>query len=251
MKRMTYPAVALSGIGLSLLAATTVARAAYQPAPSWSPMVMVDVAFDGANISVAAQPKAIYLHTAPQGTFDPTEAWSVLNGTAFSRQLGWYDPANDDFYATYQSAPYNLPANLSIWIEKLSQSSPQLKTYVVTEADSPNGPYTPIFGTPDPVTGIASSARWKWDGFMDHNAVAVDLADLSVPNQQFVGVYKLYIGDAGGNAVAGYGTYTETWTWTGPATVPEPTFAATAGIVAMGLMARRRHLDRDFRGRVR
>ena len=216
----------------------------YNP-PSWSSMVMVNITFDGTKVgyeplSYNFTVGPILRAAPPNGnktTFDPAQPWSVLNGTAFSRQLGWYDNIQNDFHFSHASA---LGGNF-LWIEKVGGSQ-QLKTYFVAEADNPNGPYTPIFGT------AGSSTKWKWDGFMDHNAYAVDLTDITTPSQLFTADYKLYIGDAAGNEVMQadqvtprFGSLNLTWSWIGPADVPEP---ATCILLLAGmgsLLARRRN----------
>jgi hypothetical protein len=190
-------------------------------------MIMLNVSLDANNnLHVRTTSTIVRLQPAPGSydatkrqynpsvvSFDPARPWAVLNGTAYSRVLGWYDEGTtgangDDFYDTYAS---QLAGNF-VWIEKIGGSS-QLKTYAVSEAGDPTGPYTPIFGTD------GSSARWRWDGFMDHNVYAVSLADLTATNQIFTATYRLFIGDAEGNPVSGYGETTTTWTWQGP-TVP-------------------------------
>ncbi|MFB3892895.1 MAG: PEP-CTERM sorting domain-containing protein [Phycisphaerae bacterium] len=208
----------------------------YNP-PTWNSMVMVNITFDGASIGWVP---ASYdftvgpiLKSAPANgtktTFDPAQPWSVLNGTAFNRQLGWYDNINDDFYFSHAS---QLGGGL-LWIDKVG-GSPELKTYFVSEAGSPNGPYTPIFGT------AGSLTRWMWDGYMDHSANAVSLADLKTPNQVFTANYRLYIGDANGNEVLKadgvtpkFGSLNLTWSWIGPAALPVPGDANRDGIVDM------------------
>ena len=64
---------------------------------------------------------------------------------------------------------------------------------------------------------------------MDHNAYAVALQYLTASNQLFTATYHLYIGDAAGNPVSGYGDTTTTWRWQGPAVpvVPMPAIART------------------------
>ncbi len=143
------------------------------------------------------------------------------------------DPGNtgangDDFYGTYAS---QLGGN-SLWIEKIG-GSPQLRTYFVDEVSSwnpsANGPYTPIFGT------AGGSMKWRWDGLMDHNAYAVSLSDITSANQMFTATYHLYVGDANGVPVPGFGGTATTWTWDGPsvATVPEPSALALLSIGAL------------------
>jgi hypothetical protein len=159
-------------------------------------------------------------------SFDPSEPYAVLNGTAYSRVLGWYDEGTDDspgddFYTTYAA---QLNGTNFVWIEK-TDGSPGLNTYFINEdvTGDPGSPYTPIFGTD------GSSTKWQWDGFMDHNAYAVDLENIVVPNQLFTATYHLYIGDTNGNPTAGFGDTTTTWRWCGPAVsvIPAPGIAFT------------------------
>lgn len=226
-------------LGVAIGFASAARSEAYVAPPSWMPMTMLNVTMSGNNLAV--QPLTDYfaagsgpvMKVAPVGTYDPAAAWSVLNGTAYSRRLGWYDPNQDDFYATYSSQLSDgAGGHYYLWIEKIA-GSPELKTYAVLETQNPTGPYTPIFGTD------GSETKWLWDGMMDHNANAVSLADLSAPNQVFTATYHLYVGDASGTAVSGFGDTTTTWTWIGPAAVPEP---ATLGVLALAgmLMWRRR-----------
>jgi hypothetical protein len=243
-----------AALAVAILGAITSAHA-YSPPPSWMPMTMLNVSLDANNnVMIETTAGIPRLQPAP-GTYnsithtydlsvvsyDPNQPWAVINGTAYSRELGWYDMGTggmgmggDDFYATYAM---QLNGN-SLWIDRIS-GSPQLKTYFVDEASSmnmnANGPYTPIFGTD------GSDTKWRWDGFMDHNANAVNLTDITEPNQIFTATYHLYVGDALGNAVAGYGDTTTTWTWQGPAVavVPEPTAIGLAGLGLAGLIAAR------------
>jgi hypothetical protein len=214
--------------GLLPLAAV-LSAGAYSPPPSWDPMLMLNVTLNANNqLAVETTSYIIRLTVAPGAynstnktydlsfvTFDPAQAYAVLNGTAYSRVLGWYDQGTtgangDDFYDTYAA---QLNGNY-VWIEK-SGGSPELKTYFVNEdvTGDPGTPYTPIFGTD------GSSTQWRWDGKMDHNAYAVALKYFTTTNQLFTATYHLYVGDAAGNPVPGYGDTTTTWRWQGP-TVP-------------------------------
>ena len=214
------------------LAAVVSARA-YSPPPPWDPMLMLNVTLDADNqLAVETTPYIIPLTVAPGAynstnqsydlsvvTFDPAQPYAVLNGTAYSRVLGWYDQGTtgangDDFYATYAA---QLNGNY-VWIEKIN-GSPELKTYFINEdvTGDPGTPYTPIFGTD------GSSTKWCWDGKMDHNAYAVALPCITTPNRLFTATYHLYIGDADGNPVPGYGDTTTTWRWRGPAVAVVPT----------------------------
>ncbi len=221
--------------------AAAVSASAYSPPPPWDPMLMLNVTLDANNqLAVEATTNIIRLIIAPGAydstkrtydlsvvTFDPAQPYAVLNGTAYSRVLGWYDQGTtgangDDFYDTYAA---QLNGNY-LWIEKTG-GSPELNTYLVNEdvTGDPATPYAPIFGTE------GSSTKWRWDGKMDHNAYAVALRYLTKPNQLFTATYHLYIGDANGNAVPGYGDTTTTWRWQGPAiaVVPAPNIGKTNG----------------------
>ena len=159
-------------------------------------------------------------------TFDPAQPCAVLNASAYSRVLGWYDQGTtglngDDFYDTYKS---QLHGTNYVWIERVG-GSPELRTYFINEdvTGDPGTPYTPIFGTD------GSSTKWRWDGKMDHNAYAVDLRLLNASNQLFSATYHLYIGDATGNTNQSFGPTTTTWRWQGPIVpvVPSPRIART------------------------
>jgi len=199
---------------------------AYSKPPSWNPMLMLSVTLNAGNqLAVETTVYIAPLTNAP-GTFDstnqtynlnfvsfdPAQPYAVLNGTAYSRVLGWYDGIDDDFYTTYAA---QLKGSNYVWIEKIA-GSPELNTYFVSEAHNPTNPYTPIFGT------AGSSTKWLWDGFMDHNANAVDLKYLNQSNQLFTATYHLYIGDANGNTNANFGDTTTTWRWKGPAVAVVP-----------------------------
>lgn len=213
----------------------------YFPPPDWDPMLMLNVSLSpGGQLSVQSTQEIMLLTPAP-GTynatnhtydvsvlsFDPTKPWSVLNGTAYSRVLGWYDQGTtgangDNFYDTY-AAQLN---GLSLWIDKVG-GSPEVQTYFINEdvTGDPGGPYTPIFGT------AGSGTKWRWDGFMDHNANGVPLKNITMSKQIFTAIYHLYIGDTNGNPVTGYGDATTTWRWRGPAisVVPAPSLTLVGG----------------------
>ena len=228
------------------LAAPAVRAVDYAPAPGWGGMVMLDVYYDSENKSLALMPEPYnslkysgdpWPRLQAAGSYDPAQPWSVLNGTVYSRRLGWNDPNKGN--AGWQIGDL-LPAGTSLWINRTG-GSPELKTYAVAEYDNTT-PYTPIFGT------AGSDRKWKWDLRMDHNAVAVDFALLSVPNQLLTATYDVYVGDALGNPLAGYTSAATTWSWIGPAVVPEPTGLALLAAAGALLMRRRRWVhDRSVR----
>lgn len=235
------------------------AAAAYSPPPSWLPMSMPSVTYNNATNKLAVQSKsAVLLNTnVNQATsqpgpgiasFDPVQPWAILNGTAFSRTLGWNDPGYQ-----YTDIPANDPSSIiykiksiygpdaDIWIESLNRPS-CLDSYLAVgmwgvNADgtqnidnaNPTGiPYSGIFGT------LGSPARWRWDGVMDHNTYAVPFNCLDAPNKPFTTTYRLYIGDSQGNEllIDKYGNpvssaaATTVWNWTGPAFV----FSSQSGV---------------------
>ena len=208
-------------------------------------MLMLNVTLNASNQLTVETTSAIIRLTVAPGvfnltnhtydlsvvTFAPAQPYAVLNGTAYSRVLGWYDQGTtgangDDFYDTYTA---QLNGNY-VWIVKTG-GSPELQTYFVNEdvTGDPGTPYTPIFGTD------GSSTQWRWDGKMDHNAYAVALEHLTAPNQLFTATYQLYVGDDAGNPVAGYGDTTTTWRWQGPtvAVVPAPGIVRTNGQIVI------------------
>jgi hypothetical protein len=250
---------------LLLLAATASDQAtAYSTPPSWNPMSMPGVTYNPATNMLKANPAnnttpgyyMLWTNTlasngnpAPDiANFDPLAVWAVLNNTAFSRKIGWYDP-NEGIagQAILDQVRSVYGAGANIWIDCLSKSA-GLNTYLAVgffgvNADgsltvdyaNPTGvPYSPIFGT------AGSSTKWLWDGVMDHNTNAVPFSYLTAPNQPFSADYRLYIGDAAGNEllvdkngtpVASAAT-TTTWSWTGPPFV----FTSQAGVAISTLV---------------
>ena len=227
-------------IVLSVVLTTwTFVAEAYSSPPEWDPMLMLNVTLNASNqLAVETTSDIIPLipalgtYNSTNGTynlaavtFDPSKPYAVLNGAAYSRVLGWYDQGTtgangDNFYDTYST---QLKGNF-VWIEKTS-GSPELHTYFINEdvTGDAGTPFTPIFGT------SGSSTKWRWDGFMDHNAYAVPLKFITSNRQLFTANYRIYIGDANGNPVAGYSETTTTWRWQGPAVavVPSPNITFT------------------------
>jgi hypothetical protein len=233
-------------LAVAILGTLATAHAQYSTPPQWMPMTMLNVSFNTGTLRLdVVNPSVVpVLSLAPLGTYDPGQPWSVLNGTAYSRRLGW-NPAPGFSLATIQ-ATYGSGAG--IWIESLSESA-GLESYLAigkygvnanntTTVDLAINAYSGIFGT------AGSSARWQWDGMMDHNTYAVSLSDITSPNELFSATYRVYVGDSLGNEIlnpdSSSASTVETWTWQGPATVPEPTALSLAamGIVSLWLCRR-------------
>ncbi len=239
---------------LALLGHAAAAGAAAMP-PSWMPMTMLVVSYDTSTQRLGVQDQAapvmLAVDTDSMGRpdasattfadFDPTEPWSVLQNSAFSRQLGWWAGTGSASIALETSIEDAFGPDAAIWIESISISE-GLESYLAigrygVNADNtvvvdPNAHgYTGIFGT------AGSSSRWRWDYQMDHNTYAVHLAHL-LPNQSYSATYRVYIGDAAGDEIAAaIGASTiETWTWTAPSAIPVPE-PATAGLALVGLGA--------------
>ena len=233
---------------VSLLLLLTVAvchgAVAFSTPPNWLPMAMPGVTYNPTTNKLAAGNLAgasvLQTNTNASGgiapgiaSFDPASPISVLNGTAFSRRAGWWDPNEGDTagLAILDRVRSVYGSGAKLWIDCLSKSA-GLNTYLAVgyfgvNADSsltvdyanPTGvPYSPIFGTP------GSSTKWQWDGVMDHNTYSVPFSHLSAQNQPFSAEYKLYIGDAAGNELlvdkngtpVASAAITTIWSWTGP-----------------------------------
>jgi hypothetical protein len=206
----------------------------YNAPPTWMPMTMLNITLGAGNVlaiqdlstkspfNTIPQTYPVLSTVATAGTFDPAKPWAVLNGTAYSRRLGW-NPGTGMNATAIQAA---FGANASIWIEKIS-SSPGLETFQAiglygvnangtTTIDPAANGYAPIFGT------ASSSAKWQWDYMMDHNANAVPAAYITTPNQAFSATYRIYVGDSTTGAdIAPSAATTTAWGWTGPAVVPD------------------------------
>ena len=218
------------------------AAMAYSTPPDWMPMTMLNISYDSSNNKLTIDPTTFAaplssntnmmgMPAAGIASFDPAQPYAVLNGTAFSRRFGWYDPNEMTATAILPAvqAVYGVGAN--IWIQSLTQSS-GLSSYQAIGANGldMSNTYPGIFGA------AASSTKWKWDGIMDHNTYAVPFSSLTKPNQYFSAYYKLYIGDATGNellvdkngAAVSSAATTTTWGWQGPPFV----FTSQTGVAA-------------------
>ena len=234
----TITTIAIDTAGHKTIDTRTV-TAGYSTAPLWNPMTMLDVSFDATvrKLSVQSLESVLtqygvgypVLNVAVDGTYDPTKPWGVLNGTSFSRQLGWNDAFEgaQDGSAILDKIRSVYGTDAGIWIKSLSQTS-GLQTYLAIGLYGVNADnsqtvdpaahvYSPIFGTAD------NSTAWRWDGKMDHNSYAVPLASLTKPNQMFSATYRIYVGDSQGKEILNLdgssASTTTTWTWQGPAEV--------------------------------
>jgi hypothetical protein len=216
--------------------------------PTWHGMTMLNVSFDTNTLKLDVVDESVKLGTnvyagltvATNGTYDPTKPWAVLNGTAYSRRLGWDDPNKkslDPALLILNLITNTYGPNAGIWIDCIERS-PGLNAYLAIGkfGVNANGNATNADGSViiDPVLNVysgifgtaGSSTKWKWDGQMDHNAYAVSLWDITVPNQLFTATYKVYVGDSQGNEILnpdGTSASTiEVWTWQGPASLTAP-----------------------------
>lgn len=188
--RNTY----LSLIGMALWAFfPVVVQAGYvqpqlgggQVSQAGAPMKHADITLVGTTLNVhidATVPVPLLRPLTAPNEFDPAMPWTVLQEKAHNFQYGW-NPSG--FWAP--------PSGSAVWIEQLDLS-PDLEVYYVAGLPvSP--PYDPIFGTE------GSSTRWKWDGFMTHNAYAI----LNPSESTYHATYKVYLGDQDtGAETAGY-----------------------------------------------
>jgi hypothetical protein len=252
--------VAATSLGsLSISGQRLAADVSYSPPVTWSGMTMLNVSYSNGQLSVVDQttvvPLGIDTYNDPAvtsgttgygrlnetattwGSFDPAQPWHVLNGTAFSRRLGWNSGTGlADIASTYGS-------DASIWIETESIAA-GLKTYKAVGKFGVNANNTT---TVDPAIGAYSEIlsnvgdKWNWGNKMDHNTYTVDKARLAL-GQTYSATYKVYVGDATGNEIfnpGGSSTAThETWTWTA-VSVPEPASLCLLAFAAGALLIRR------------
>ncbi len=129
----------------------------------------------------------------PGYSFDPAEAYVVLNGKAYNAQYGWN-----------AGGFFTIPPGAAIWVEA-KEASPGLEVY---EGSGRFASYAPLFGT------AGSSGRWRWSGVMVHNTHAVRNP---IDGTMFA-EYHVYFGDAAsGEPLAQYGDTYVRLEWT---TVP-------------------------------
>jgi len=242
-------------VGVTVLALSSLSQAyTYTTAPSYNSggtvdqgaggMIMLNIRFSFTTGVLTMDPQAttVYLAPRPVGSFDPSVAWGVLDGTAYSRRLGF-----DDVNRPRVLVDQVLAATGGyIWIDKIS-GSPELKCYYAQNplASSSTNPITQTYTYYGEMFGTGtSSSKWRWDGMMDHNAYAVDMARITMGSgETFTQTYKIYIGDANGDEIMDggapkYQSTTEVWTWTTP--VPEPATLTMLALAGAILAARRR-----------
>jgi hypothetical protein len=248
-------ALRVPALAVAMLAMLASVHAQYANPPVWMPMTMLNVSFDTATLRLDVVDQAtkmgagVYpvLTLAPPGTFDPAQPWGVLNGTEYSRRLGWDDVNKNmtDGTAILDKIHTTYGAGANLWIESIAQDS-ALKCYLAIgrygvnanntlTVDPAINAYSGIFGT------AGSPTKWRWDGRMDHNTYAVSLSDIAVPWQLFSATYKVYVGDAVGNEILNpdlsSASTIETWTWQA---VPEPTTLSLAAMGIIGLLVSRK-----------
>jgi len=224
-------ALRVPALAVAMLAMLSSVQAQYSNPPVWMPMTMLNVSFDTATLRLDVVDQAtkmgagVYpvLTLAPLGTFDPAQPWGVLNGTEYSRRLGWDDVNKNmtDGTAILDKIHTTYGAGANLWIESIAQDQ-ALKCYLAIgrygvnanntmTVDPTINAYSGIFGT------AGSSTKWRWDGRMDHNTYAVSLSDITTPRQLFSATYKVYVGDAVGNEILNpdlsSASTIETWTW--------------------------------------
>ena len=242
-------------LAVAIFGTLATAHAQYSDPPTWMPMTMLNVSFDMATLKLdvvdqaAKMGASVYpvLTLAPLGTYDPAQPWGVLNGTEYSRRLGWDDvnKTQTDGTAILDKIHTTYGASASLWIESIAQDS-ALQCYLAigkygvnannsTTVDPAINAYSGLFGT------AGSSTKWQWDGKMDHNTYAVSLSDIATPGQLFSATYKVYVGDAAGNEILNpdlsSASTLETWTWQA---VPEPATLSLAALGIIGLLASRK-----------
>ncbi|MGV6814465.1 MAG: PEP-CTERM sorting domain-containing protein [Phycisphaerales bacterium] len=197
-----------------LATATTSGLADLPNAHSW-PMEHIMVSMDGTDLYAHVNTDAsnpIEMFRFAGESYDGNAA--ALNDQYYSDQYGWIldgivDPG----------------AGNSIWIEMTSQTA-GLETYEGgMRMMIPMQTFDPIFGT------AGSAMNWQWNGMMTHNWYAADsLGDYEAN-------YRIYVGDAAGNAVSGFGEASVTLNLRA---VPAPGALSILGLGSLVATRRRR-----------
>lgn len=167
-------------IALATTASATIAE--LPNAHTW-PMEHIMISMNGNNLEAHANTNAsnpVEMLRFDSEFYDGNA--SSLNDQFYTDQYGWVlDGIVDPGFGN------------SIWIEMTSQTA-GLETYqggrrMMIAAQS----FDPIFGT------NGSDLSWQWSGMMTHNWYATnDLGDYEAS-------YRIYIGDANGDAISGFG----------------------------------------------
>ena len=139
-------------------------------------------------------------------------AADVLTDTYYSDQYGW---VADGFI--------DPGAGNSIWIEQLDATNGLGVYEGGMRMMRPEHTYDAIFGT------AGSESAWRWSGMMTHHWYSV--GELG----EYEAGYRIFVGDALGNAVTGFGEASVTLHF---AAVPAP--GSIGVLVGFGLMAARR-----------
>lgn len=139
---------------------------------------------------------------------------AVLNGKYYNAQYGWM-----------KDGIWSVPTGSVLWIEQLS-ATPGLEIYQGGMMSNMGmHTFAGIFGTG------GSSSRIQWSGSMLHNwYAATAVGDYSA-------TYRLYFGDANGDATAGYDADEVTINFT---VIPAPGILGLAGFAGLVVTRRRR-----------
>jgi len=205
--------IATAVLAAAVLPTVTPASAGMDDGPQMGgPMQMYMIEVNRDMQSIMAMPMGSFGTVELQSYgVDYTGAASALNGLSYNAQWGW----NAGGFIDLQEGEH-------FWIELVSATGPEgLSVFSGGTMMNP-GTFDPIFGTD------GSSSRIEWNGQMLHNWYAGDVAGFWSHD------YRLYIGDADGNALDGWSDASATFTFQN---VPAP---GAAAVLALGGLAGRR-----------
>ena len=181
----------------------------------WGPMEHVEVSLNNGAVHVhvgtdAANP--VELHRFAGETYDGSA--SVLDDSYYSSQYGW---VADGFIS--------LNPGEFMWVEHVS-STAGLDVYeggmrMMRDMHS----YDAILGTD------GSDDAWMWSGMMVHNWYSADAMGV------YEATYEVFVGDADGNAVAGYTSGIVTLNFNA---VPSPAGVSLLGLGGLAAARRKR-----------